>query len=102
MGAFAIVVLLGRAPLTAGMVCGQGQNGGSSDAPSPPKAPASAAHGSSCARPPPDPLDPPDPPPDPLDPPDPPPLKPPLDRLDLVTLAEALRMEGPTSSTSIS
>src|SRR5262249_17617070 len=62
---------------------------GSSDAPSP-KLPASAAHGSSCAR----------PPPDPPDPPDPPPLKPPLDRLDLVTLAEPFRMDGPTSSTS--
>src|ERR1700722_8474846 len=91
----------------------------------PPPNPEAEAQGSPPPRPPPDePPYPPDPPwppppapwpppgpwppppwPPPKPPPPPPPPKPPLpppERLDLVTLAEALRREGPTSSTSTS
>src|SRR6266567_7299322 len=84
----------GRRPVT-------GQNGGSSvNPPSPADPPrASDAHGSSAGRPPPPPYPP--WPPGPAPPPPPPP-NPPVDRCDLVTLADALRSDGPTSSTSTS
>src|SRR5438067_2068050 len=89
-----------QSPASAGMVgfLGSDQNGGSSVTP---PSPASDAHGSSAARPAEAPKLPDGAAAPPWPPPWPPPYPPP-DRLDLVTLADALRSDGPTSSTSTS